>query len=440
MLLTYSIWVRPGTTSAWSQGIIVVGPGEAEGRSLPGEVIPARLRLLPGNEDTEAILRLLGKAVPGEGLSLQAQLRPKLIELSLAEAGIGAGALTSGRLPAAGDEILAGPATPRGDRLELGDRTLTVVGRLQPDAALFAHSYLVPRSGSTNELFPDGDASVFPAKLLRLTPQQMRKREVREQIEAAFPSPGFTRITPMARLTRRAYYLYLTGQAILFTAGSGVLIGIYRWAAPRVRPRWLAAPLQEIRQRPGLVWAVHLTYFGLVMLGAVVIFEWADLQAVLMASVRAEIGGSSGPLSLAGRAYGSGNVLWAAAVTFLINFLLGSIIMISLPSVVLPGLGVVTAAFRALLWGVLLGPSFVPAAGAMLPHSMTMLLEGEGYILAAFFGLLIPISLLQASCGGTARSRFAGALRLNVQANGLVALVLAVAACYEAVGVIEMMK
>ena len=76
----------------------------------------------------------------------------------------------------------------------------------------------------------------------------------------------------------------------------------------------------------------------------------------------------------------------------------------------------------------------------MLPHTGTMLLEGEGYILAAFFGLLIPISLLQRSRGGTARSRFGPALRLNVQANGLVALVLAVAACYEAIEVISMMK
>jgi hypothetical protein len=92
------------------------------------------------------------------------------------------------------------------------------------------------------------------------------------------------------------------------------------------------------------------------------------------------------------------------------------------------------------LRGLLLGPTSAPTAAAMLPHSGTLLLEGGGYILAAFFGLLIPMSLLQASRGGTAWSRFASALRLNIQSNGLVALVLAVAACYEALEVIEMMK
>ena len=178
----------------------------------------------------------------------------------------------------------------------------------------------------------------------------------------------------------------------------------------------------------------------MVLLGAVVIYELPAVQAVLLASTRAQIGGSSGPLAVAGRAYGSGSILRAAAVTFLINFLLGSITVISLPSVVLPGFGVLTAAIRAILWGLLLGPTTLPTAGAMLPHTGTILLEGEGYILAAFFGLLIPISLLQRSRGGTARSRFGHALRLNVQANGLVALVLAVAACYEAIAVIGMME
>jgi hypothetical protein len=184
MLLTYSAQVRPKTPSSWSHGLIVLGPDEPTDRSPPGEVIPARLRLLPGDERTEAILRSLGRAVPGQELSLQVQLRPKLIGLSLTVARIGSEMLVSGRLPAARGEILAGPETPRPDRLTLGDRTLTVVGRLRPEAALFARSYLVPRSGSTDDLFPDGDPSVHLARLIQLTPEQMRKRDGLRQLEA----------------------------------------------------------------------------------------------------------------------------------------------------------------------------------------------------------------------------------------------------------------
>ena len=156
------------------------------------------------------------------------------------------------------------------------------------------------------------------------------------------------------------------------------------------------------------------------------------------ATVRAQIGGSGGPLSSVGRAYLSGNIPRAAAVTFLINFLLGSIAVITLPSVVLPGVGTFMAALRALMWGLLLGPSSVLMAYVMLPHSWTMLLEGEGYILAALFGLLIPVHLFQSSLGGTALGRFGRVLLLNIQANAWVALVLAVAACYEAIEVIWM--
>jgi hypothetical protein len=77
-------------------------------------------------------------------------------------------------------------------------------------------------------------------------------------------------------------------------------------------------------------------------------------------------------------------------------------------------------------------------AAGMIPHSGTMLLEGEGYILAAFFGLLILVHLVQSSLGGSLSERLRRVLLLNVQACALVAVVLAVAAVYEATEVIWM--
>ena len=74
----------------------------------------------------------------------------------------------------------------------------------------------------------------------------------------------------------------------------------------------------------------------------------------------------------------------------------------------------------------------------MLPHSLTMLLEGEGYILAALFGLLIPIHIVQRSLGGNLFTRFGRVVLLNVKAQFWIALVLAVAAIYEATEVILM--
>jgi hypothetical protein len=88
------------------------------------------------------------------------------------------------------------------------------------------------------------------------------------------------------------------------------------------------------------------------------------------------------------------------------------------------------------MWGLLLSPSFVDLSGLMLPHSITLLLEGEAYILASFFGVLILVYLFRKAEGPTAPRRYGRALLLNVKGNLWVAIVLVVAAIYEAIEVI----
>jgi hypothetical protein len=469
MLVAYGERPRPDPRSPWAQGWIAVGSANANPdparKPLPGRSIAARLRLLSGDERTEALLKILRHAAPEVAKSLHLQLQPKLIELSLADAGVGAAAVDAGRLPVAGrDEVLAGAHALSSERLTIGERTFKVVGVLKPDLALLAGCYFVPPSPAAESLFAEGDNAVHHATLVGLTREQAQDRHLVKELEAAFPSEKFERVMPATRLGREAYYLYLLGQAGLLLGGSGVLIGLYRWGAEKVRSPWLAAPLREIERRPRLVWTVHLVYFGLVFLGALAVYELPEVQMVLMASVRDQFAGKSGPLSAAGRAYLSGNILRAAAVTFLVNFLLGTVAMITLPSVILPGVGAVVAAFRAYSWGVLLGPAFVQTAFAMLPHSWTMLLEGEGYILATLFALLIPIYLVSREddspiaaadenpddpnavavvtkpASTTLGGRFRRAVVLNLQGLVWVALVLGVAALYEATELITLMR
>ncbi len=130
----------------------------------------------------------------------------------------------------------------------------------------------------------------------------------------------------------------------------------------------------------------------------------------------------------------------AALTTFAINFPLGSLVCITLPSIILPGAGVLVAGLRAALWGLLLAPSFGTCSGMMLPHSFTLLLEGEGYVIAAFFGLLVLVYLFRKDEGTGAANRYVKALLMNVRGNLLVAIVLAVAAIYEAIEVILAMS
>ena len=136
---------------------------------------------------------------------------------------------------------------------------------------------------------------------------------------------------------------------------------------------------------------VHLVYFGLYLLAAALVFRAPDLRNALQAIIQEDLSEGGGLLQKAGTAYLSGNIAWAALVTFAVNFFVGSVLVVTLPSCVIPGSGVLVAAFRAVLWGLILVPATLQQAFVMLPHSGTLLLEGEGYILAAFFGLMVPL-------------------------------------------------
>jgi hypothetical protein len=331
---------------------------------------------------------------------------------------------------------------------------------------IFRGSYLLATSEAAQNLLPEGDPSVHPATLVQMTPEQSRDGSVVQQLQKDLPSPKYTYVMPVERLEPQAYYAYLAGLAAFLLGGSGALIGLFRWLAAKGRPSlltgtageiegdiheqdeskashpkrswWAVSPLLEMEQRPRLVWGVHLVYFGLVICGAVLIYNMPDVQALLLSGVGEAFAAPSGPIAAVGKAYSSGNILRAAVATFGVNFFLGSLLVLTLPSVLLPGSGIFMAALRSTLWGLLLAPTMNSLAYAMLPHSGTMLLEGEGYILATLFGLLIPIHIVQSSLGGNPLSRFGRVLWLNIKANLWVALVLAVAACYEATEVILM--
>ncbi len=397
-----------------------------------------------------------------KAIRLELQLCPKLILLPLEGARINGSSLQSGRLPEAGrNEVIAGASAAHKDRVTAGERPLDVVGVLKPEFALFRSDYLIPPSEVAKTLFPDGNPSVHEATLVQLTSEQVHNHHFLGKVEKSLPAPSYTVLVPTEWLQRETYFAYLGGLAAFLLGGSGTLIMLFRGLAARARqpslgnhfddfenqaepaldqarPRWWAMPLFEMERRPRLVWGMHLVYFGFVIAGSILVYSLHDVQALLLSSVGDALSARSGPLAAAAQAYASGTIFRAAAVTFAINFFLGSLLVLTLPSTIVPGSGIVMAALRSVLWGLLLAPSMTTLAYSMLPHSATMLLEGEGYILATLFGLFIPIHIFQSSLGGTPLTRFGRVLLLNLQANFWVAVVLAVAACYEATEVILM--
>ena len=247
-------------------------------------------------------------------------------------------------------------------------------------------------------------------------------------------SPAAAAIVPPG-----AFFLYLAGQALLLLGGSATLVRLYGHLLARKKAWAFDSPLVAIDRHRQLLIGLHWAYFGAVIVFAAIIYASPDVQASLLKSVGQSIRGGQGPLGIAGKAYLSKNIALAAAVTLGINFLLGSVLSITLPSAIVPGVGLVVAGFRAVLWGLILAPTRVELARRMLPHSLTLLLEGEAYILASFFALLIPIYLFSPRHGPTAARRYGRALMLNLRGNLLVLLILAAAAVYEAIEVIAML-
>ena len=182
---------------------------------------------------------------------------------------------------------------------------------------------------------------------------------------------------------------------------------------------------------------LNILYYGLVILAmAYVTFVNPALQEELLKSVGQSF--AQGPLAGVAGAYLGGKVVSAMLLTFVVNLFLGSVIEITLPGLMIPFSGLAMGVFRAIMWGLLLSPSNPSLAGAMIPHSLVLLLEGQGYVLALLGVYIHGRAILRPGEFG-AKDRLHGYLA-GLRATGwiyvLVALVLAAAAIYEAVEVI----
>jgi hypothetical protein len=437
MFAAYAFREPDDHRSAWASGLVIISDEAKAEKGLTEGAIATRARLLTSSDVAELLLFATGDLAPARALGVKGQVRAKLIEVPLATAGIGAIELQSGRLPEPGrNEILAGAWIGQREPLSVGGKFLEVVGVLKPGLALFADSYLIPLDKSNDVFFPEAVPSVLHAWLVRGSAEEIRDARSRKNLEETFPAKKFGWVAAPDRLGRRISYGYLAGLAIFLLGGSGAIITVFRSLADSVNSPAISAPLVEMKARPRLVWGIHLVYFGLVIAGSLLVFAAPEVQVVLMGKVRQALANRDNPLGLAAEAYQSGNIPLAAALTFAVNFFLGSLAVITLPSCLLPGVGALLAAFRALTWGLLFAPTTREITYGMLPHSLTMLLEGEGYILAAFFGLLIPVQIARRGSGMSFSGRFGRVLLLNIQAQFWIVVVLAVAAIYEAAEVI----
>ena len=441
MCASYYGYVRVADPAPWFRAFMFVG-GEAAGPLPDGvECLEAALRWMPVPARVREFTKALGQGSHPfardvtQGLSEKAVLLPTLREVFDPDD------LASGRMPESGEaEVLAGAQAKYRHQFPIGDRVFRVVGVLDRSVVLFADAYLVAPDAVGTDVFDPSDADVRRAYVFRDVSPDAVTEAMSDKFKAAFPKETFVTVVGDLRLGAGPFALYLGGVALLLLGGSGLFIRLFRWLGSRVRNRVLGPPLAALGRWWGLLAAVHAVAFGTYVLGSVVGYAVPELQGLLGSMIVQSIQSGSGPLGMAGEAYGTGSVLIAAAVTLGVNFVVGSVAAITAPSVVLPGVGVLMTWFRAGILGLVLAPTGLRLAQVGLPHSFTILVEMEAYIVAAFFAMLIPVYLFRQREGPTVLRRWGRALLLNLQSLAVVFILLAVVALYEAIEVILQMR
>lgn len=161
-------------------------------------------------------------------------------------------------------------------------------------------------------------------------------------------------------------------------------------------------------------------------------------QKMVVQWYRSQFAGGSWPLGVAGQAYASGNILLAIIVTFLINFVQGTVIMLSLLSVIPVGAAFIVNALRGQILGLALAPTDLFFGQSLSLHLPTILIELQGYLLAAFVSVLLPLSLLYPRNFGCEKrfDAFKKFALWQFRMLPLIAVILLVAAIYEAVELI----
>jgi hypothetical protein len=397
---------------------------------------PVTVLFLPASEAVDVLVKSLDRTNPVAARSFLRNHQEKVIIFPDFEQQFTADMLVSGRLPKPGTtEVLADPRTSDHGQIKAGDVELSVVGVLKKTNLLQQDAYYAADNPTARgTLDPSGKkligGFIVPWEDLKQI-QDIKQRLPREQ---------FTAIAGSQRLDRGVYYNYMMGMTLLLIGGSVLLIRIYMFAARRITNAWIGPPLAQINRHWKLFSLMHVIYFGIFIVGALLIYEAPLPQDFLLTTLSGQIESESGVLGVAGLAYGSRNIALAAVTTLIINFFVGSLLVITLPSVIVPGIGIFMALFRAAVWGIALAPTRLALAGAFRFHSGTLLLEGEGYILAAFFALLMPIYLFNPAEGNNLRTRYGHALMMNFKGNIIVFIMLAIAAAYEATEVILQMR
>jgi hypothetical protein len=202
----------------------------------------------------------------------------------------------------------------------------------------------------------------------------------------------------------------------------------------------LKSALELVKENRGAYLTLNAIYYGLIVVFMLVAAFVPEVQAELLKAIGSAF--TSGPLAYVGQAYINAEVIKAVLLTFMVNLFIASLVYMTIPSLIIPFVGFLMFVLRAILWGLIFSPASPEMRLTMIPHSLTLLLEGQAYILVMFGVYLQGRAFLwpkSAGVEGASRGYLEG-LKRTGKVYLLVVLTLAVAAIYEVIEVVLLAK
>jgi hypothetical protein len=329
--------------------------------------------------------------------------------------------LESGRLPRRGtDEVLAG-AFARAEFVQVDDGAFHVVGRLKRGTGGLASAYVLPKDEIWEPLwFSTASAGWFDPNGL----ERIRTMDDPEAFVKRHNVRGGNAPAPAV-----AVYVCVAGLGIVAVGGAllhqGAFVALYRRAPGVFRPAMRASATH-----PRLVFFMHVFLYGVFFLSMAPALRSPFLNVMMQEYIRHTF--TEGSLWYVGEAYGSGNVIRAAAATWVNNFFVQTAGLTMLLSVIVPMVGVLTTAANFAIAGLGMTPLWSGMPGLFVPHSITMVLELEAYIYACVAVAAFWLGIVR----GIREGKFADAAHESamtlLSATLLAGTMLAVAAAYEA--------
>ena len=143
----------------------------------------------------------------------------------------------------------------------------------------------------------------------------------------------------------------------------------------------LSEPISIIRRHRRAYFLLNAAFYGLFGLAMALTLLAPELQGYFKPDIdQAYL--KPGILRSVADAYASRNIVLAVGLTFAVNLAV-AVFMTTVPSLIIPFIGILAVLQRGILWGIMFAP-IGPHPAMLIPHSLTLFIEGQAYVLAGF--------------------------------------------------------